>query len=126
MQPIITDEQGTQRFQANTLVRALLDHGQATGLGLNELCMKLHPSEHQADWQQLAQLIGYSVSGYGSLSYVDDEAYNTASYMAQGMDERNARIVALESKLAELRMAISKLREPMACLFEMHPDDLRA
>lgn len=126
MQPLIKDEQGVQRFMANTLVCALLDHGQATGLGLNELCVKFHPSEHQADWQQLAQLIGYSLSGYGSLSYVDDEAYNTASYMAQGVDERNARIIALESKLAELRMAINKLREPMACLFEMHPDDLKA
>lgn len=126
MQPLIKDEQGVQRFQANTLVRALLDHGQATGLGLNELCVKFHPSEHKADWQQLAQLIGYSLGGYGSLSYVDDEAYNTASYMAQGLDAQNAKIAALEEKLHELRAAINKLREPAACLFEMHLDDLKA
>lgn len=126
MQPLTKDEDGVLRFQANKLVDALLEHGRTTGFGLNELCTKFNPSEHGADWQQLSQLIGYSLSGYGSLSYVDDEAYNTASYMAQGLDERNARIVALESKLAELRLAINKLREPVAHLLEMHPDDLRA
>lgn len=126
MQPLIRDEQGVQRFKSNTLVSALLDHGRETGLDLNKLSAKFHPGEHQADWQQLAQLIGYSLIGYGSLSYVDDEAYNTASYMAQGLDERNAKIAALEEKLDELRSAINKLREPVAHLLEMHPDDLKA
>ncbi|ELY4307208.1 hypothetical protein SMZ19_003863 [Cronobacter sakazakii] len=34
------------------------------------------------DRMQLAQLIGYSLSGYGSLSYVSDESYARAASMA--------------------------------------------
>jgi hypothetical protein len=79
------------------------------------------------DRQQFAQLIGYSLSGYGELqSYVDDEAYATAAHMADGLDERDARIAALEQKLAEVRAAADALREPVARLLEMHPDDLKA
>lgn len=126
MQPIVIDDQGLRRFQANVLVRSLLDHGQATGFGLNEVCAKFHPSEHAADWQQLAQLIGYSLGGYASLSYVDDDAYNTASHVSQGLDEQSARIATLEGKLSDLRAAINKLREPLAGLLEMHPEDLGA
>jgi hypothetical protein len=77
------------------------------------------------DRRQFAQLIGYSLSGYGELrSYVDDEAYATAQFIHEGHDERDATIAALRLKLAELREAIESLREPVARLLEMHPDDL--
>ena len=33
---------------------------------------------------QLAQLIGYSLSGYSELSYVDDDSYGAAEKMAEG------------------------------------------
>lgn len=68
-QPIVLDPRGVARFKANALVCKLLDHGQKTGLGLNELACISGIDEN--DWQQLAQLIGYSVSGYGDLSYAD-------------------------------------------------------
>ena len=56
IQPLAKDTKGVLRFKENTLVRALLDHGQATGLGLNDLaCMKSTP-EYADDWQQLAQI----------------------------------------------------------------------
>ena len=41
-------------------------------------------------------------------------------------DAQAARIAALEGKLAELRSAVNMMREPMARLLEMHPDDLCA
>ena len=65
MQPIYVQD-GVVRFKENRLVRYLLDAG---GLDLNKLCVAFSTEEHAADWRQLAQLIGYSVSGYGGLSY---------------------------------------------------------
>lgn len=122
IQPLAKDEQGVVRFKANKLVCALLDHGQRTGLGLNELAVKFG-GEYVDDWRQLAQLLGYSLSGYGDLSYVDDDTYSAATRMyEQGEDERTARVGALQEELDTLREA---LREPMARLFGVHPDDLR-
>lgn len=42
---------------------------------MNDLaCMEFS----QEDREQFAQLIGYSLSGYGDLSYVSDESYDAA------------------------------------------------
>jgi len=84
MQPIVQDKHGVIRFKRNALVDALYEHGVKTGLGLNELhCMDFTVE----DRQQFAQLIGYSISGYGSLSYVTDEAYEAAERAAHGIKE---------------------------------------
>ena len=123
IQPLTSDSQGVLRFKANALVNALLEHGQATGLGLNELAHKFCGAEHADDRQQLAQLIGYSLSGYGELGYVSDDAYRAAAVMAdEGLSEQDARIASLEH---ELFMVRSALREPIARLFDIHPDDLK-
>ncbi len=123
IQPLAKDDMGVVRFKENKLVRELLDHGQRTGFGLNELAVKLSGPECADDWRQFAQLIGYSLLGYGDLNYVDDDTYNAATRMyEQGEDERVARVVALQEELDTLREA---LREPMARLFGVHPDDLR-
>ncbi len=76
------------------------------------------------DWVQFAQLIGYSVSAWSTLSYVSDEDYSAARSLHEGDGETSdgARSDALRSKLEELKEA---LRVPMASLFEVHPDDLR-
>lgn len=66
MQPIALDDNGTARFKANKIVRFLLDAGP---FDLNMLA--LMPFD-QEDRVQLAQLIGYSVSGYGDLPYALD------------------------------------------------------
>jgi len=122
IQPLAKDVHGTLRFKANVLVNALLEHGQSTGLGLNELARKFDTQEHSDDWQQLAQLIGYSLSGFGELSYVSDDAYGAASTMAdEGLSEKDARIAHLEHELFMLR---STLRDPIARLYGLHPDDL--
>ena len=123
IQPLVRDPQGVLRFKANALVNALLEHGQATGLGLNELAHKFCEAEHDDDRQQLAQLIGYSLRGYGELGFVSDDAYGAAAVMAdEGLSEKDARIAHLEH---ELFMVRSALREPIARLFGVHPDDLK-
>ena len=118
IQPIEKDEAGHLRFKQNAIVRHLLYHGQKHGCGLNELaCMNFS----KEDYMQLAQLIGYSLSGYSELSYVDDDSYGAAEKMAEGKSEDAARIEHLEGELAALR---EQLRVPMARLFGIHPDDL--
>lgn len=78
MQPVVVAKDGVIRFKENVLVRALLDHGRNTGLGLNELSTTLFTDEYPDDWMHFAQLIGYSIGGYGELSYVTDESYEAA------------------------------------------------
>lgn len=109
---------GILRFKENAIVCYLLNHAREHGCGLNEIaCMNFSKEDHM----QLAQLIGYSLSGYSELSYVDDDNYGAAEKMAEGKSEDDARIEHLESELAALR---EQLRRPMARLFGIHPDDL--
>ena len=66
MQPVEMVED-VARFKENKIVRFLLDTSKNT---LNDLaCM---PFDNE-DWEQLYQLIGYSVSGFGDLSRVSEE-----------------------------------------------------
>lgn len=69
-QPQEWDDEGVLRFKKNPLVRRMADR-----YGLNELAVDVRTATDD-DWRQLAQLIGYSVSGWGSLSYVTDEDWN--------------------------------------------------
>ena len=80
MQPIVLDEHGVARFKQNAIVRYLIDWARNWGLGLNELSMMNFSEE---DHQQLAQLLGYSVSGYGDLSYVSQESVSEADAIAE-------------------------------------------
>ena len=68
MQRIHLDEQGVARFRENKIVRFLLDAGP---FDLNQLARMPFSNEDRA---QLAQLIGYSVSGYGDLSYASPKS----------------------------------------------------
>ena len=67
------------RFKANPIVEHLLDHG---GIDMNALARMNFSNE---DREHFAQLIGYSVSGFGSLSYVSDESYDRASKAAEAL-----------------------------------------
>lgn len=62
MQPIVMDRK-VARFKKNAIVRFLLDSG-PNDLGT----IALMPFSKE-DRAQLAQLIGYSVSGFGELPY---------------------------------------------------------
>ena len=72
MQPVCVADDGAIRFKANDIVRYLLDAG---GLDLNTLVGLPFAA---ADWDQLYQLIGYSVSGYCDLPNVSDDSKDAA------------------------------------------------
>lgn len=84
MQPIGWDGHGVIRFKRNAIVDALLDECTALGgIDLNDIAVRVQTGGFPIEDQiQLAQLIGYSVSGFGDLSYApegmvaraDDEA----------------------------------------------------
>lgn len=75
MQPVFIDEDGIARFRGNPIVRFLYDWAVNKGMGMNELIMM--PFENE-DREHFAQLIGYSICGYGELSYVSDKSYAEA------------------------------------------------
>ena len=114
IQPLAFDEHGTLRFKKNAIVDFM-----AHKIGLNELAAMDFPQE---DWEQLAQLIGYSLSGFGDLSYVKDFTYNTAEAMVrQGKTEEQARIEDLERTLDTVREGLKGI---IPELFRIHPDDI--
>lgn len=115
IQPLEKDKSGVLRFKANAIVQHLLDNG---GIDMNKIAVLDFTAD---DRQQFAQLIGYSLSGYSELNYVDDDAYGTAEETTRTKSADKARIKHLERELKAVRAA---LRKPMARLFGVHPDDL--
>jgi len=79
MQPLHIDQFGTLRFKTNPIVQHLLDVAGNVGVNMNTIAMQGFEPE---DRMQFAQPIGYSLSGYGELSYVTDESYYRASAAA--------------------------------------------
>lgn len=77
MQPLFKDKRGIVRFKENTIVRYLIDVGD---IDLNIIASG---DFSQEDREQFAQLIGYSLSGYGELGYVSDETYEKAEQMSK-------------------------------------------
>ena len=119
IQPLELDGKGVLRFRKNALVCYLLDHG---GIDMNRLARQEFPQE---DREQFAQLIGYSHDGAGSLSYVSDETWSVALklYEDPSQQELRARCDHLEQELSEIRDA---LREGVAALYRIHPEDLES
>jgi len=116
IQPLALDEHGVLRFKSNAIVRYLLDNG---GIDMNDLARQ---GFSQEDSEQFAQLIGYSLSGFGDLSYVSDATYDAADNMHEkGLTESDARIVYFEETLEEVQEGVKKAA---AALFRIHPDDL--
>jgi hypothetical protein len=70
VQPLVIDPHGRVRFKRNAIVDYLAEGK------LNDLARMDFPQE---DWEQLAQLIGYSLDGFGTLSYVTDETWERAA-----------------------------------------------
>jgi hypothetical protein len=85
MQPVARDAHGVVRFKPNAIVQHLLDHG---GFDMNSLAMLPFSDE---DHTQFAQLIGYSVSGFGDLDYVPRDVVAAA----------DAAVCALREAVAE-------------------------
>jgi len=93
MQPVYVDSHGTVRFRGNTIVRELVDRDSARGRvypqfpartdgGLNWI-----PTQDFSldDQEQLAQLVGYSISGYHELPYVTSASAAKASAFAHAI-----------------------------------------
>lgn len=72
MQPLVMVK-GVKRFKENAIVRHLLYSG---SLDLNQIAALPFSQE---DREQFAQLIGYSLAGFGDLSYVTNATYNRAA-----------------------------------------------
>lgn len=70
--PLIIDGGGRVRFRTNAIVRFLLDNGPHD---MNSLAMGDFSPE---DREHFAQLIGYSLDGFGELSYVSEATYEAA------------------------------------------------
>jgi len=78
MQPIVKDG-NVARFKANAIVRFLLDAGP---FDMNQLAAMEFTNE---DRWQFAQLIGYSVSGGGGLSYANRKQVAKADAIVETM-----------------------------------------
>lgn len=81
MQPLEIDPQKVVRFKRNRIVEYLLKHG---GIDLNRLARLGFSDE---DHMQFAQLIGYSVSGFGDLPYADRRTVRAADRHARKLWE---------------------------------------
>lgn len=120
IQPVIEDDRGVFRFKKNNIVDLLLDAGP---FDMNHIATwRAEGRVTDDDCVQFAQLTGYSLSGFGSLSYVDSETYSTAARMVEEKEtELRARLNYLSGLVEKLKL---QLREPMSELFDLHPDDL--
>lgn len=113
IQPLYVDANEILRFNSNKIV-AYLAEGR-----LNEIASMGFSNQ---DHEQVAQLIGYSLCGFGDLSYVSDETYETAAKMAmEGVTEQEARIAYLTEKVDEFKKLV---RAATTSLFNIDPDDM--
>lgn len=79
------------RFIPNRVVEYLLDHGP---LNMNDLAIQ---DFSDSDRAQFAQLIGYSVGGYGNLRYVSDSSYEKAESLMKKTELLNLMSEYLDS-----------------------------
>lgn len=93
MQPVHEDAHGVFRFRKNVIVDALVDRDEERGRvypdfpartdgGMNWICAQDFARE---DEEQLAQLVGYSVSGYCGMTYVSDESAARAGKLSDAL-----------------------------------------
>jgi hypothetical protein len=89
MQPIYLDEEGTPRFKSNAIVRRLLDE---KIISLNDIAMWLGDVDVPVeDAEQFWQLLGYSTSGYGDLSFVRPEIIAEADEKADALLQKEKK-----------------------------------
>ncbi len=100
MQPVIKTETGQARFQRNEAVRMLRDESQKRGYGLNELWPDMDKVPNSEDHKQhFAQLIGYSVDGYSTLSYHNHGIARRAARLSEKLlDATLAKQAAAENE----------------------------
>lgn len=83
MQPIAWDGKGVIRFQDNKVITMLLEAGV---LNLNSIAGQcIEKKIPRADQMQFWQMLGYSVSGFGDLSFATKEMVAAADEIAAQM-----------------------------------------
>jgi hypothetical protein len=88
MQPIYLDPRGVIRFKANAIIRKFFcrdDEQMSRMISLNDIHVEDFPIE---DVEQFWQLLGYSVSGYGDLSFVRKKTVALADRKAEALMKR--------------------------------------
>lgn len=109
MQPQKTDDSGVLRFVENGLVRWLVDQ---LPNGMNDLSIQFQSAGYsEDDYDQILQLIGYSVSG---IPYRDLDKHGIT-------DNNRDPNEHFEIEYKELK---NKLRPVISELFNIHEDDL--
>lgn len=108
------------RFKENKIVTHLLSCAER---GLRADMNSIGAGDFSVeDRAQFAQLIGYSWSGAGDLSYMPSRVIETSMEAHErGVTPEMARTEQLESQLEAIREG---LREPIAALYDIHPEDL--
>lgn len=97
MQPIYIDKNRVARFKENKIVRYMLDRNI---INMNDIALLVFPEE---DKMQFAQLVGYSVDGYGDLSYVSDESYNAAFTIANKLFKKIKLEIIKKAEVAPIK-----------------------
>lgn len=88
-QPVYIDERGTARFRPNKIVAWLETSGR---IDLNQVAIMVAKGAFDREDQiQLAQLIGYSISGASDLSYMDRETIDEAMEEFEALQGRSAQ-----------------------------------
>lgn len=85
MQPIVWATDGCIRFKQNKIIDYLFTSGK---MNLNAIACMDFPNE---DRVQLAQLLGYSVSGFGDLSYIPKKLVRECDAIAEAMSKKRRR-----------------------------------
>lgn len=80
MQPVVLAADGVVRFKENKIVAYLLQFAEDRGVDLNQIAIMDFGDD---DYSQLMQLIGYSVSGYGNLSFANRNHVRRADAAAE-------------------------------------------
>lgn len=85
MQPVYITENGVARFKENKIIQHLFE---TRALDLNVIgCMDFSDE----DRMQIAQLLGYSVSGFGDLSYAKNKVIKKADKKAEKLWKKKNR-----------------------------------
>lgn len=106
IQPLYTDEHGTLRFKANAIVQHVMENSTVT---FNDFAAG---NFSVTDQEQFNQLIGVSHGHFEECEVTRRETADTALVMHErGMTEVEARNIALQESVKELREALTKIGE---------------
>ncbi len=82
IQPLYEDDCGVFRFKENAIVKFLKE---TSSFDLDMLHKMPFSVE---DWEQFMMLLGYSLTGFGELSFVREETYERAEKKVVELEEK--------------------------------------